>query len=681
MIQIHYGCSEKNCTTPTCYSCHKRLKNVPVRRPTILTARTLAFLLASEDDPYAGLCPNRLLVSPEVVYTGEESTLGLLKQDRTGKGAKEQQTDEGKLKVDPVTASPLEKVPTNDDQVSALVNVRDKKKKAPQRDRRSLTQNVFDTRRVKAFEWKLMESPADILRGLPVTPVTRARLQENGRHARGTGVGSKRTESNGHAIRPRGHSQSLHGKEIAKPELDMPESPTNGTLHTTFDKDDEKSRPESHIDTAPSPVRISTSHASTRTSFDSNAPSQRVPVMARLSRTNLLELRGMAWESMMRCKSNDSVTQFYDAPAQYHLATTHKVYLDKLVSAGATHPLRINGDMMSLIKVSLIHNFADPFRLIQCFRHSKSSPETDEDVSEDDDRDARQRFIDRIIQKPPVSPGPLNFDLECLTLWKPTVGPLIFNCLWHSLGALFIPPPDIAFAKSPRLRPQKSTKEPETGYLDDSDAAHMILVAIFALVGSVEMTKWDTMTEIRNLRAWGRTLANSKQSGPPDDYTNPWLRLSDDLEYEPAVRLASRLVRAIAARRSFWLISRAAQGPGIYTNEKRFPLMELIMGALVSEEKKVRRIPGRTSLTFVFVEWIRTVMLKNWDGKPEVKRWDCFGAALEILADLCMFLVFLDTSSVAAANTKQIHSVMFFNSNISHSSCPSFRRICHQRRL
>jgi hypothetical protein len=679
MIQIHYGCSEKNCTTPTCYSCHKRLKNVPVRRPTILTARTLAFLLASEDDPYAGLCPNRLLVSPEVVYTGEESALGILKQDQADKRTRELQTDKVQVKVASVTGALSDEVPTDNDIVSALVTVHEKKKTKPQRDRRSLTQNVFDTRGVKAFEWRMMKSPVDVLRGLSVATVTRARLQENGTQTRDNGDGPKKIESNGHAVRPRARSQSLKGKENAKADMEVPKSITNGTLHTAFKENDEETQPGREIETAPSPIQTSDHPASTRTSFESTAAPPRVPVMTGLSRTNLLELRGMAWESMMRCKSNDAVTQFYDAPAQYHLATTHKVSVEKLESAGTTHPLRMNGDMKNLIKITIIYNFADPSRLVQCFRHRDHSSDTDEDHAEDtDDRDARQRFIDQIIQKPPVSLGPLNFDLECLTLWKPTIGPLIFNCLWHSLGALFTPPPEIAFAKSPRLKPQKSSKEPEAKYLDDADAAHMILVAIFALVGSVEMTKWHTMTEVRNLRAWGRTLANSKQSGPPDDYTDPWLRLSDDLEYEPAVRLASRLVRAIAARRSFWLISKAARGPGSYPYEDKFPLMESIMGALVSEEKKTRRISGRTSLTFVFVEWIRTVMLKNWDGKPEVKRWDHFGAALEILSDLCMSLVFPVGCSVPRTNIEadpqrdvlQLTYVSFFMPFISENLSP-----------
>ena len=64
LTQIQYGCLEKNCTTPTCFSCHKRKKHSPVQRPTRLTARAFAFLLASEADAYSGLCPH---LPPEMV--------------------------------------------------------------------------------------------------------------------------------------------------------------------------------------------------------------------------------------------------------------------------------------------------------------------------------------------------------------------------------------------------------------------------------------------------------------------------------------------------------------------------------------------------------------------------------------------------------------------------------------
>jgi hypothetical protein len=54
--QLLYGCKEPSCTTPTCFSCRKRVADVPVRRFTDLSARTIACYLASQDNPERGLC-------------------------------------------------------------------------------------------------------------------------------------------------------------------------------------------------------------------------------------------------------------------------------------------------------------------------------------------------------------------------------------------------------------------------------------------------------------------------------------------------------------------------------------------------------------------------------------------------------------------------------------------------
>ncbi len=59
MLQIRYGCRNEKCTTPTCFSCQKRASGAPIRRPTVLTALTMAYHLASQDHPMAALCPHK----------------------------------------------------------------------------------------------------------------------------------------------------------------------------------------------------------------------------------------------------------------------------------------------------------------------------------------------------------------------------------------------------------------------------------------------------------------------------------------------------------------------------------------------------------------------------------------------------------------------------------------------
>lgn len=58
VLQLRVGCGQSSCTTPTCFTCRKRLAGqAPIRRYNSTSARTLAVYLASQDNPHDGLCP------------------------------------------------------------------------------------------------------------------------------------------------------------------------------------------------------------------------------------------------------------------------------------------------------------------------------------------------------------------------------------------------------------------------------------------------------------------------------------------------------------------------------------------------------------------------------------------------------------------------------------------------
>ena len=43
--------------------------------------------------------------------------------------------------------------------------------------------------------------------------------------------------------------------------------------------------------------------------------------------------------------------------------------------------------------------------------------------------------------------------------------------------------------------------------------------------------------------------------------------------------------------------------------------------------------PGWT-VTATLVEWVKTTIIKNWDGKMEVNKWNSVGAAIVLLRQL-----------------------------------------------
>ncbi|RDA85492.1 hypothetical protein CP532_0016 [Ophiocordyceps camponoti-leonardi (nom. inval.)] len=72
VVQLRTGCASPQCSTPTCFTCRKRLAGkAPIRRYNPTSARTLAVYLASQDSPENGLCPylHRSREPPSAVNT------------------------------------------------------------------------------------------------------------------------------------------------------------------------------------------------------------------------------------------------------------------------------------------------------------------------------------------------------------------------------------------------------------------------------------------------------------------------------------------------------------------------------------------------------------------------------------------------------------------------------------
>ena len=72
--QILYGCSNTACNTRTCQSYQKRVSRGPFRPFTVLSARALAAFLASQDFPAQDLCPNESARRCELVKNPDTKT-------------------------------------------------------------------------------------------------------------------------------------------------------------------------------------------------------------------------------------------------------------------------------------------------------------------------------------------------------------------------------------------------------------------------------------------------------------------------------------------------------------------------------------------------------------------------------------------------------------------------------
>ncbi|KAF2494752.1 hypothetical protein BU16DRAFT_550590 [Lophium mytilinum] len=294
---------------------------------------------------------------------------------------------------------------------------------------------------------------------------------------------------------------------------------------------------------------------------------------------------------------------------------------------------------MPFVNRSLYYSLSDAATLLRSFR--------DEDWKE-----GAQSPL------PYLNPGRLS---HAFRSWNQRNGSLIFDSLWIATEALFNPPPEIVAQKLPRFRAAyKAPKvdgfadlfvypslEMNKAYLSDSDAAHIVMICIHALTSLVPVGWPHTWAEVRKLRSWGIILPRAPHevhNHTEYQFKHPWLGIIDGLEYEPALRLADRLVRGIAARRCFSeiMITMTRQA-GEQQNSKQstFGLMDVVVQhlAIVEQQASKSRLnldtdrdPGWT-VTSVFFEWLRTIIIKQWDCKSEVHRWSSVGGAIEIMGD------------------------------------------------
>jgi hypothetical protein len=245
--------------------------------------------------------------------------------------------------------------------------------------------------------------------------------------------------------------------------------------------------------------------------------------------------------------------------------------------------------------------------------------------------------------------------------WDRRNGALIFDSLWTAVEALFRAPPELDVQKSPRLRPslKGASTDSSTGmsprnetdasggrYLSNLEAAHIVMICIHALTSLVSVGWPHTWAQLRNLRSWGIIIPHAAPN--TDEFTHPYLNIVDELEYEPAIRLADRLLRGIGARTCFEHILASLRKQDEGQGHRRHlssdvAVMDLIMQhlgvvehvALTSKRTMTTNSnpsedPGWT-VTATFMEWLKTIIMKKWDNKVEINKWSSVGTAIMLI--------------------------------------------------
>ncbi|EGD94059.1 hypothetical protein TESG_01586 [Trichophyton tonsurans CBS 112818] len=178
----------------------------------------------------------------------------------------------------------------------------------------------------------------------------------------------------------------------------------------------------------------------------------------------------------------------------------------------------------------------------------------------------------------------------------------------------------------------------------NSDAASITVVVLLALSSTIPHTDTRTWEAIRHMRASGSVMPDSMMRTFSKLQTQTIIETSDRFEHDLALRLLNRLARVISTRLALHEVSKTKVSHVTdFTGNDKCELIEQIIFMLQrfhnpesSGNNNRISLPGnrKTTTPMVVVEWLRGVLLKEWDGKPELSKASAAGGALQLLSFL-----------------------------------------------
>ncbi|APA15550.1 hypothetical protein sscle_15g103200 [Sclerotinia sclerotiorum 1980 UF-70] len=261
-----------------------------------------------------------------------------------------------------------------------------------------------------------------------------------------------------------------------------------------------------------------------------------------------------------------------------------------------------------------------------------------------------RRFIDQSLYSVLSSPDSLIksftgrdgqiFDTQtiwyCMLRMTRVAPSIVFDSLWIAAGTLFKPPKQLEWAKQPHSDSSGSNQS-----LSKADAAQIISICFHALVAAAPLLKDPRqLANMSRIRSYGIALPGRESS--TSESARLCLQYDDAFTDELALRLARRVFSAVSTRRRFSQLIQLQQDIRGDENEQD-GFLEIILDSLkyldldkspllnftdVERDLHEKRIPT------LILDWARTVMLQDWDGKAEVPSDGSFGGALETIATI-----------------------------------------------
>ncbi|EAA28403.1 hypothetical protein GE21DRAFT_9238 [Neurospora crassa] len=714
IFQLREGCGNENCTTPTCFTCRRRLAGrAPIRRYNTTSARTLAIYLASQDNPENGLCPGlrlpkappaalnslRFSPAPKTFSTKGPNVAGDASSPKNtggGKGNKTPNNDSGKDKERPKSPTQL----AEKDGPGFRVIERPTSK-----DYRSFAANVFGTVAFKMMEWltpAAMEEMSRLAKAYeasePAIPVNdqagAPKASNSGSSSQQPGTGQvippaplkedrpKDIETNGEwkqnednektavkevrpaseqpsqqSHRPNGHRRNSSARVRApsgpkpKRKLSIDHFTTDTRPNGTADKGlrglkaagSTLARPISQLSSAGYFDHVSLEKmppksadlrpkAGIRGQLDGSKSNESNHPSKVTSESGAAGVQGGKRAVEIESDSEDDhilpqtlsrldprVVDFLcdviqeDGTAESHIleprAVTkfHKGYADQRKELERKiEPKRARSPNMKLewklfVEQSLFHVLSDPHQAIRSFTTNGQLYDSET----------------------------LWYCMLRMTRICPT---LVFHSLWMAAASLFAPPKTL---QSLRSRTTKLFPKSEKA-LSNEEAGRLLSICLHALVAAAPLVNDDRqLYDMSRIRAHGLIFAGS--GSPASQPTDLCLQYEDAFSDELALRLAKRVLAAIPTRRYFDELKRSNSADDDTKEHDVLTPLFAQLDYLNEDALYILNFPfldrtvHETRVPILLLDWARAVMIKEWDGNPEVPGDGPFGGALALI--------------------------------------------------
>ncbi|KAI1872349.1 uncharacterized protein JN550_004068 [Neoarthrinium moseri] len=209
---------------------------------------------------------------------------------------------------------------------------------------------------------------------------------------------------------------------------------------------------------------------------------------------------------------------------------------------------------------------------------------------------------------------------------------LVFDSLWTASESLFAPPKALQSARSPTANffPQRPRS------LTNEEAGFVLSVCFHALVAAAPVVfDASQLFDMSRIRSRGLTLSES--GAVARQPSSLCLEYEDVFTDDLALRLARRLLAAIPTRKHFDELIELDQDSEDGTTEP--DILEVFLSHLepgreqqqTVESSRTERELHEKRVPILLLDWARTVMLNEWEGRPDVPGDGPFGGALSLI--------------------------------------------------